>query len=178
MTTRRRRRATTLEPEAVEVLRELYAEARTVRGNTPLDHPSRRASETLSELLADLWEQYDVSWATLDAAMGARPGATRARIARHGYKHISPSQAAKRYRGVVLDSPAATRWASGGPRLNLTGQKFHQLTAVHPTGGSTQAGALWLFRCDCGGSRVAPGPQVKAGKVKMCAACGRRRRRG
>ena len=50
--------------------------------------------------------------------------------------------------------------------LELTGQKFGKLTAVrvaHKVGG-----VHWHCDCDCGGSRVAPGPSLKSGAVRSC----------
>jgi hypothetical protein len=155
-------RGVTLDADEVpQVLRELHKTARTVRGSTPLDHPSRKASETLSALLAHLHAN---GWSgpSLDAALGARPGVARHRMARHGYLKIAPSEERARYRGEIVSSP-------GRPRLDIAGQRFYALTAVAPTGETTPGGSLWLFRCNCGNERVAATATVKAGKIKACA---------
>jgi len=38
----------------------------------------------------------------------------------------------------------------GKPQLDLTGQKFHFLTALRPGHQSTSGNFYWWFRCDCG----------------------------
>lgn len=94
-------------PTAAAVLREFYVVARAVRGFHPVDHPARKTSENLSELLADLYG-YGYSCESLDAAMGARPGTARKRMARHGYLKLAPSMAASRYKGVQT-APSVSR---------------------------------------------------------------------
>jgi hypothetical protein len=154
--------------DCVEILRELYARARTVRGWTPVDHPDRRTSVLLSELLADLSERCGLSLPTLDAAMGARPGTTRRRLQRHGYRKLPPSNADHRYTGAGL---TRRKHSPTGPRVDLTGRRFHDLTAVRWTGESSPLGAVWEWGCTCGRARQAVGAQVKAGKVKRCTVC-------
>lgn len=60
------RRSIADDRETVELLRAERAEARTVAGSTPLDHPSRRTSELFTELLAGYYIEDGVSLAEGD----------------------------------------------------------------------------------------------------------------
>jgi hypothetical protein len=150
-----------LTSDEAETLRDLYSRAKASRGFTPLDHPARQAGVLLSALIYDIWKEGDVSWGSLDAAMGARPGTARARVGRHGYIPAAPS--VRQYQGVRVRGPGKP-----GPRLDLAGQRFGKLTAMEPTGDIGPMGVLWRLRCDCGGERTAAAAQVKAGKVTAC----------
>lgn len=152
-----------ISPVMKQKLQALYAVARRCRGTTPLDAPERRASEKLSALLAQL-HRSGLSWSALDRAMGAVIGTSSDRAARHGHREPSPRH--KPYRGVRWTAPPMP--GRKGPRKDLTGQKFGHLTAIEPTGEVTRGGALWRWRCECGGERVALGAQVKAGRVRTC----------
>lgn len=162
----RRRKLDDPTGEVREHLREWYAIARTVRGWTPLDHPARRISLALTELLADFYDDGVSCW-NLDDLMGAARGTTRARLARHGYRTLPPSQ--KPYRSLHV----RPRGSKKGPRVDITGQRHYRLTAVEWTGQSNPLGALWRFRCDCGRERIAATGQVRGGKVKECQECAR-----
>lgn len=164
-------------PETIAAeLRELWALARTTRGTLALDAPARLASVKLTERLAELVEQGYTPTA-LDRAMGAGVSMTRNRLARHGYRKASPSIARKAYRGVV--HRPVSNGSGGRPRVDVTGQTYNRLTGVRWTGESSRKyGALWVWSCACGGELVAPAPQVRAGKVRNCAACGPKRNRG
>lgn len=153
-------------PEIRQALRALQVRARRCRGTMPLDAPERKASEALSELLAKLHAS-GLSWSALDRAMGVVIGTSSSRVARHGHRPAAPSH--KPYRGVRWTVPPMP--GRKGPRKDLTGQKFDRLTAIEPTGEVTRGGVLWRWRCECGGERVALGPQVKAGKVRSCGTC-------
>lgn len=70
-------------PIAAE-LRRLHVEAKKVRGPTPLDAPSRVASERLTELIADQ-HLAGIGIHRIALALGVTDLAVRARLARHGY---------------------------------------------------------------------------------------------
>lgn len=54
--------------------------------------------------------------------------------------------------------------------IDITGQKFGKLTAIHSTGviGSKNGCYLWEFRCDCGQSVVLPCGWVTSGNTTSC----------
>jgi hypothetical protein len=54
-----------------------------------------------------------------------------------------------------------------GSPLDLTGQKFHRLTAIRRAG-YYRAHPTWLFLCDCGKEHEAIGSRVRAGYTKSC----------
>lgn len=57
--------------------------------------------------------------------------------------------------------------------IDITGQKFGKLLAVHrlkPRGGQ---GGQWLFRCDCGKEKAINGWSVRSGRTESCG-CKRR----
>ncbi|QFQ97437.1 hypothetical protein F9278_15825 [Streptomyces phaeolivaceus] len=92
--------ADTVTPETAEELRALHAIARTVNGNTPLNHPSRKTNIEFTEALAALIEQ-GVTVYRLAKVLGVGHRSVYNRLARHGYRKPAPSQAGFRYRGVT-----------------------------------------------------------------------------
>lgn len=90
----------TVTPETAEELRAMHAIARTVNGNTPLDHPSRKTSVEFTEALAVLIEQ-GVTVYRLAKVLGVGHQAIYGRLARHGYRKPAPSQAGFHYRGTT-----------------------------------------------------------------------------
>jgi hypothetical protein len=53
-------------------------------------------------------------------------------------------------------------------RADITGQKFHRLTALRPVARSELVGIVWLCRCDCGGERTATVGNLRNGNTKSC----------
>jgi len=52
---------------------------------------------------------------------------------------------------------------------DLTGQKFHRLTALRPHSKSLKTGGwLWEFVCECGNHKITSGSAVTTGKVRGC----------
>lgn len=52
---------------------------------------------------------------------------------------------------------------------DITGQKFHMLTAISYVDSKTiTRGARWLFKCDCGKEKVMPAANIIAGGTKTC----------
>jgi len=96
-------------PETAARLVTLHSLARWVNGGTPVGHPSREASEELTELLAAEVIR-GVSVAELARVLGVRHYAIRARLARHGYANSAPSAVNERYlnRQVGGGSPQPT----------------------------------------------------------------------
>lgn len=90
----------TITPETAEELRRLHAIARTVNGNTPLNHPSRKTSVEFTEALAVLVEQ-GITVYRLAKVLGVGHQSIYNRLARHGYRKPAPSQAGHRYRGTT-----------------------------------------------------------------------------
>lgn len=57
-------------------------------------------------------------------------------------------------------------------RMNLTGRRFGNLTAVRPAPRDKRyADSMWLCRCDCGAELVARGSKLRTGKKKSCSTC-------
>lgn len=54
----------------------------------------------------------------------------------------------------------------GAQPLDLTGQRFNRLVAVHPV--DIDNGVRWLFQCDCGQKKVLRGWMVATNKIKSC----------
>ena len=52
--------------------------------------------------------------------------------------------------------------------IDITGQKFNSLTAVHPTRQVGHCRTLWMFKCDCGSTIEAHGSTVRYGKKVSC----------
>ena len=54
--------------------------------------------------------------------------------------------------------------------LDLTGHKFHKLTALYPTGEKSEHGknAVWMCICECGNYTVANTGQLRCGTKKSC----------
>ena len=54
--------------------------------------------------------------------------------------------------------------------LDLTGQRFHKLTALYPTGKKSEHGsnAIWVCLCDCGKYTEANTGQLRCGTKKSC----------
>lgn len=93
----------TLTSDQTAELRELAAVARRVNGRTPLDHPDRVVSARLSELLDDYVRRAGMSMNYLARVLGVTQPAVRHRLARHGYRPASPSQAGTRHQPAVIE---------------------------------------------------------------------------
>lgn len=55
-----------------------------------------------------------------------------------------------------------------------TGNRYGKLMVLRYAGtdpDTKYGGAMWLCRCDCGGTRIARGGQLRNGKLKTCGAC-------
>jgi len=57
-------------------------------------------------------------------------------------------------------------------RMDITGKKFHSLTAVSFVDNNSTTGSRWLFRCDCGNEKIYPRNAVTHCTTKTCG-CGR-----
>lgn len=55
-------------------------------------------------------------------------------------------------------------------KLNLTGQKFGELTVIR-TAPNIKNKTAWLCSCDCGGKRIVRTKDLRAGKVTSCGSC-------
>lgn len=58
--------------------------------------------------------------------------------------------------------------------LDVTGEKFNQLTAVKRVSSGSGHGSVWLWKCECGTEKEIPLGDVKRGTTKSCG-CGRAR---
>ena len=54
------------------------------------------------------------------------------------------------------------------PRIDITNQKFHRLTAIRFSSMSDNYGQLWVFRCDCGNEKIISVHDAKRGHTKSC----------
>lgn len=52
--------------------------------------------------------------------------------------------------------------------VDISGQKFNFLTAIEYKGRCKSNKPLWLFKCDCGNTRVLRGPNVRSGQTISC----------
>ena len=71
-------------------------------------------------------------------------------------------------RGTITDCGCRTRVKPG--TKDLTGQRFGQLTALHPTQKRTKSGAvIWACRCElCGAERMIASTELLSGNTKSC----------
>ena len=53
-------------------------------------------------------------------------------------------------------------------QLDLTGQKFGELTAIAPTGRRGYNGEYWLCVCSCGNMKEAMDYDLRSGRIKFC----------
>lgn len=53
-------------------------------------------------------------------------------------------------------------------RLDLSGQRFHKLTAVKDVGNDSGKNRLWLCSCDCGNEVIVKSAYLKNGHTKSC----------
>jgi hypothetical protein len=79
----------------------MYAVAKTVRGGTALDDPARITSLEFTAQLNALVEQ-GVTVYRLAKVLGVGHSTVYARLARHGYRNPSPSQAHSAYKGRTV----------------------------------------------------------------------------
>lgn len=100
----RRRRWPMIPRAMADEMRELQAAATRVRGSTPLDHPNRRATERLSELIAEA-RLRGVRYRDIAEVLGVTAVAVQLRLGRHGYVNNPPSQPA--YRNVTVATSRA-----------------------------------------------------------------------
>jgi len=52
--------------------------------------------------------------------------------------------------------------------IDLTGQKFNELTPIRYVGSNKWGNALWLCKCDCGKDKIILGSDIKRGRSKNC----------
>lgn len=86
-----------LTEEQIRELSRIQVDARRCRGVHAADHPYRVASERLAKLLHAHHES-GVRYVILAAVLGVSENTVRARLQKHGYKRLSPSQ--RGYQGV------------------------------------------------------------------------------
>lgn len=56
-----------------------------------------------------------------------------------------------------------------GQFVDITGQRYGTLIAIHPTERRTKGGGyIWRFKCDCGNTKDIPANSVRTGMVKSC----------
>lgn len=60
---------------------------------------------------------------------------------------------------------------------DITGQRFGRLVAIERVGANARKQALWHFRCDCGGEKVAVASEVKRGSTQSCGCLANEQRR-
>lgn len=52
--------------------------------------------------------------------------------------------------------------------IDLTGQKFGNLTVIERTGSNKEGKALWLCKCSCGNTIITTGKLLRKGETKSC----------
>lgn len=55
-----------------------------------------------------------------------------------------------------------------GKSIDITGKKFNKLTAIRYDSTAKWGGERWLFRCDCGESKIKSKYDVTRGLIKSC----------
>lgn len=60
------------------------------------------------------------------------------------------------------------RGAVMGRAINLAGQRFGRLVVVRRNGTAPNRKALWLCKCDCGGSTTAYSTDLRSGHTQSC----------
>jgi hypothetical protein len=103
-----------VKPEVADRLYEMWLVASTVNGRTPADAPERKVSEEYTALLAALVDQ-GVAVKEIGRAIGINRTGINARLARHGYRPASPSQAHNTYKGQPTKSGEQTECKWGHP---------------------------------------------------------------
>lgn len=63
---------------------------------------------------------------------------------------------------------------TGKNRVDIAGQRFGKLVALAPEGVNKKQYVLWRCRCDCGATKVAPLPSLRAGHTRSCGCLHRR----
>jgi hypothetical protein len=53
-------------------------------------------------------------------------------------------------------------------KIDIAGQKFERLLALHPTDRRSNGRIVWVFLCDCGATKEAGAALVKHGHIKSC----------
>ncbi len=93
-----------IDPAVVEQLLGMHKIAKTVGGYMPEDHPARAVS---IEFTAQLQQLVDDGFTVhrIAKCLGLTHQAIHSRLARHGYRDPSPSQAYAEYRGVQSRGP-------------------------------------------------------------------------
>lgn len=56
----------------------------------------------------------------------------------------------------------------GRKAIDLTGQKFGELTVLERAGSNSDKKALWLCKCSCGNTKIILGKSLRSGKVTNC----------
>lgn len=64
--------------------------------------------------------------------------------------------------------PAIQEKVNRMPVKDISGQRFHRLTVIGPTGERRGGCVLWRCRCDCGREISAVSTRLKSGAVKSC----------
>jgi hypothetical protein len=59
-------------------------------------------------------------------------------------------------------------------KIDLTGKKFHSLTAIEEIEERKSGCVLWKFKCECGKETIHAGYRVKSGQIKSCG-CSRKK---
>lgn len=101
-----------IKPEVADRLYGMYLVASTVTGGTSADAPERRVSEEYTAALASLVDQ-GVSVNEIARTIGVHHSGIHSRLARHGYRTPSPSQAVDAYKGrpaKVAGEQAKCKW--------------------------------------------------------------------
>lgn len=57
----------------------------------------------------------------------------------------------------------------GKPKVNIRGQKYGRLTALHPMEGlGTEGRVMWMCQCDCGIRLIRDSNKLRTGNTKSC----------
>ena len=55
-----------------------------------------------------------------------------------------------------------------GKPIDLTGQKFGKLVALHPTEKRFKRSVVWVCKCECGNEKEVPARDLKSGNTSSC----------
>jgi len=53
-------------------------------------------------------------------------------------------------------------------RIDITGERYERLLVIRLYGVNRHGAAEWLCKCDCGGTAIARGTELRKGRARSC----------
>jgi transposase-like protein len=121
--------------EEIKRLTMLQRRATRVNGATPADHPDRKASVELTQLIDQLVSR-KVSMGQIARILGVTRGAVASRLMRHGFRKAYPS-ITDVYKGQPVGGIVRNRTPSGARDLYQRGRTMRDIAATFQTSEKT-----------------------------------------